>query len=220
MLSILVVVAIMSIILLAIILGTSKSNRTIIILGQSIMNLMLSLCILFILAEHGSVCLTSGCVKTAALVLADMDQTVDPCSNFYEFACGGFVRNTIIPEDRSSVTQFSKANDVLDGQMYHIIDQPVLETDAPPIRFTKQIFHACMNLTHIEELGIQPLVDQMESMGGWPTVKGDIWNQQNWTWQQAIVDFRSRGFDHSYILDFQITPDDRNNSNRKINVFS
>lgn len=182
------------------------------------MNYMLFLCILHILGEHGDVCLTSGCVKTAALVLADMDQTIDPCSNFYEFACGGFIRNTIVPEDESSVTQFTKANDILDGKLYHIIDQPALETDAPPIRLTKQMFRSCMNLTHIEDLGLQPLIDQMESMGGWPTVKGDTWDQHNWTWQQAIVNFRRRGFDHTYILDFNITPDERNNSNQIINV--
>lgn len=147
-----------------------------------------------------------------------MDQTVDPCENFYEFACGGFIRNTIVPEDKSIVSQLSKAYDILNGQLYHIIDQPALETDAKPIRLAKQMFQSCMNTTHIEELGLQPLIDLMESMGGWPTVKGDKWDQLNWTWQQSTVDFRRRGLKYNYIINFDITPDIRNNSNQIINV--
>ena len=42
-------------------------------------------------------CLTPECVKLAASVLAAIDQTVDPCTDFYKFSCGNWIQNTVIP---------------------------------------------------------------------------------------------------------------------------
>jgi predicted metalloendopeptidase len=38
----------------------------------------------------------------AHMVLENMDRSVDPCHNFYEFACGGFEKRVVIPDDKSS----------------------------------------------------------------------------------------------------------------------
>ena len=48
-------------------------------------------------AATTTLCLTPECVKLAASVLAAIDQTVDPCTDFYKFSCGNWIRNTIIP---------------------------------------------------------------------------------------------------------------------------
>ena len=42
-------------------------------------------------------CLTPECIKLAASVLAAIDQSVDPCTDFYKFSCGNWEQNTIIP---------------------------------------------------------------------------------------------------------------------------
>ena len=40
-----------------------------------------------------------GCLKTAKELLKTMDKTVDPCQDFYLYACGNFIKNTKIPDD-------------------------------------------------------------------------------------------------------------------------
>ena len=52
------------------------------------------------------VCLSDGCVVTAADLLQQMDRKVDPCQDFYKFACGGFVADTVLSQDKTS-TGFS-----------------------------------------------------------------------------------------------------------------
>merc|ERR1711936_1103337 len=58
-------------------------------------------------APPGSkMCLTPGCVSAAADLINQMDQTADPCSNFYQFACGGFVAEAVIPDHQTSKGAF------------------------------------------------------------------------------------------------------------------
>ena len=52
-------------------------------------------------------CLSESCIKTSASLMEYMNRTVDPCHDFYEFSCGNYIAETIIPDDKSSFTQFT-----------------------------------------------------------------------------------------------------------------
>ena len=43
------------------------------------------------------VCLSEECVQLSARLLSSMDQSVDPCQDFYNFSCGSFEDNNITP---------------------------------------------------------------------------------------------------------------------------
>ena len=77
-----------------------------------------------------TMCLSAECIKLSSSVRAALDQTVDPCTDFYNFSCGNWIKNTAIPsgefrylysctfmvracinlseQDRSLVARFSK----------------------------------------------------------------------------------------------------------------
>ena len=40
-----------------------------------------------------------------------MDTTVDPCENFFQYSCGGYLKQTPIPADESSYGQSDELND-------------------------------------------------------------------------------------------------------------
>ena len=57
--------------------------------------------------------MTPGCVKTASDILSNLDDGVNPCKDFYQFACGGFMKRTSIPDDRTRMSSFSVLGDEL-----------------------------------------------------------------------------------------------------------
>lgn len=76
-----------------------------------------------------SVCHTAGCVNAAADVLHSIDTSIDPCDDFYDFACGKFLNETPITDEKVSVDTFSVARDKMQSQLLQLIDAPVVPTD-------------------------------------------------------------------------------------------
>lgn len=49
----------------------------------------------FLLVE--TYCKTPACIQAASSILNAMDPSVDPCDDFYQYACGGWERQSPIP---------------------------------------------------------------------------------------------------------------------------
>ena len=45
-----------------------------------------------------AVCTTESCIQLAALILSNLNQSVHPCDDFYNFSCGGWEATHSIPE--------------------------------------------------------------------------------------------------------------------------
>ena len=51
-------------------------------------------------SSHGSadgVCTSHACVKLSSQIISFMDGSIDPCQDFYQFACNGYLKDAIIP---------------------------------------------------------------------------------------------------------------------------
>jgi len=48
-----------------------------------------------------SVCMTRQCVTAASTLLQALDDSVDPCNDFYQYACGGWIKANTIPPGES-----------------------------------------------------------------------------------------------------------------------
>lgn len=58
-------------------------------------------------AAHPGLCLSEPCITVSSSVLGALDRSVDPCHDFYNFACGGWVKNNPLPEGKSRWGPFS-----------------------------------------------------------------------------------------------------------------
>ncbi|XP_070505219.1 neprilysin-2-like [Chironomus tepperi] len=167
---------------------------------------------------YEDICLTPGCVHAAARILEKIDQDIDPCDDFYKFSCNQFVKDTSIPEDKTSVGSFTVVTDKLKEQLKSIITSPIKVNDIEPFKNIKKLYLACMNKTLIEQRGTKPLTDIHEQLGGWPVLMGNDWNESKWTWQQSVKDFNKYGYSTDYIFDFSIDIDLKNTTKRLVDI--
>lgn len=157
-------------------------------------------------------------MRAAASILDKIDESISPCEDFYSFACNQYIRNTIIPEDKSYVDSFSVVRDSLQNQLQTIITAPIDKEDIAPFKMMKKLYAACMNKDLVEKLELLPIQNIMREMGGWPVVEGNNWTDVSWTWQKAAVDCREHGYSTDYVVDFSVGADLKNSSMRIVDV--
>ena len=106
-------------------------------------------------------CLLAAAIAAAALQAADppsasgvdlkaMDTTVNPCQNFYQYACGAWRRNNPIPPDQSRWARF---NELAERNL--AIERGILEKAGNSQ--IREFYAACMDEGAIERKGIQPI---------------------------------------------------------------
>jgi endothelin-converting enzyme/putative endopeptidase len=96
---------------------------------------------------------------TPGLDVSAMDKSADPCVDFYQFACGGWVRNNPIPPDESSWSVYGKLERDNQRFLWGILDG--LAKSAAGRSLTQQkigdYFAACMDEAAVEKSGGRPL---------------------------------------------------------------
>jgi putative endopeptidase len=96
----------------------------------------------------------------------NLDKTVDPCSDFYQYACGTWLKNTEIPADQSSWVSFIELDERNQYTMREILDKASV---AAPGRdaITQKIgdfYSSCMDEKAADAKGSAPLKPELDSI--------------------------------------------------------
>lgn len=163
-------------------------------------------------------CQTLGCIKAAKELENFIDPSVDPCDDFYSFACGKFLKDTKIPDDKDEVTVFTRIEELLQNQLKLLIEEPPSENEIKPFTLLKDFYKVCMDTSANDADGITTLQEIIKDLGGWPVVEGKAWKEQQFDWQWSVFKFRKHGLGTDNFISFNLYPDFKNSSRRIINL--
>jgi len=110
---------------------------------------------------------TSEPKKPISFDLSAIDKTADPCTNFYQYACGNWVKNNPIPSDQ---VRWGRFNEVADRNNYLLYNELMSAADAPKTPLQKKYgdyFAACMNVDLVDKLGAKPIEPELATIDNW-----------------------------------------------------
>ncbi len=101
-----------------------------------------------------------------------MDTTIDPCVNFYQYSCGGWMKNNQIPGDQASWSVYGKLANENEQFLWGILeDSAKIRKDRNAVQQKiGDYFAACTNMDAIEKLGMDPLKPALDEIAGLSSV--------------------------------------------------
>jgi len=110
---------------------------------------------------------------TPVLDVSSMDKTADPCSDFFQYACGGWQKNNPIPADQSRWDVYSKMEQDNRRVLWGILDKFATQTDGRTVSQQKigDAFAACTNEELTQRLGAAPMKPELNLIDGMKTKK-------------------------------------------------
>lgn len=79
------------------------------------------------------------------MVLGKMRPEIDPCTDFYNFACGTFLNETNLIEDKNYITTISGLEDRVKEQLLAVMKEQRPERDPKHLKLPSTLYMACTN---------------------------------------------------------------------------
>jgi putative endopeptidase len=122
---------------------------------------------------------TAAAQNIPGFSIANIDTSADPCVDFYQYSCGGWMAKNPIPPDQSI---WSRGNEL--SERNRAILQNILEKSAATSRKRTDVeqkigdfYASCMDEQTIEKLGAQPLqadLDQIQQVTAKSAIRNEL----------------------------------------------
>ena len=141
---------------------------------------------------------TSGYIEGMANVLNNMDPTAQPCEDFYQYACGGWINKSII-ESYGYVSTRDQLRTKYKDRWRTILEKPARDkSENSAERKMREIFQQCTqeygNMRNGSKVFVEDLRKQLQ---GWYVTDPNTWRQK-WNLTHAFVASTSWGY--GYVL--------------------
>lgn len=165
-------------------------------------------------------CLEKHCIFASNEILKSIDNTIDPCDDFYAYSCNDWIKNNPIPDGKSMWGTFGKLE-----QQNQLVMRTVLERNESSFKSqaeikAKKYFESCMDSEEMmEKLGATPMIKLFNDIGGWNITSSDEseFSLKGWTLQKTLQKLHNT-YNMGGLFGWAVGEDDRNSSQHIIQI--
>ncbi|KAK8755131.1 hypothetical protein V5799_002162 [Amblyomma americanum] len=120
--------------------------------------------------ENYTVCDSEECQQRAKLINASLDRCIDPCEDFYQYACGGWINSHEIPPSKSSMGTFRLLRDELQETLKSLLENMTLVYECQNITDKAAVvYNTCMAVpTSEDRLDVMMAIMNASGVPQWP----------------------------------------------------
>lgn len=118
----------------------------------------------FVEKSNYQICKTKECIRTAANLIYSMDQSSDPCNDFYRFTCGKWNNEHPRPETMTSNDWFREKQASIIRKLRQFLQQNVTANEPEAVTKVKLMYQACMDTEHMDNLQMEPLLHLLKQL--------------------------------------------------------
>ena len=170
---------------------------------------------------ESNVCRTKACRRVAKYIRNSMNTSKDPCNDFFDYVCGGWIQKNQIPKTSSTYSTFSKLNGQVEKRLRKLLEKQITEKSSRLLKLPQNLYKSCLNVKAIEDEHGIPLLELIEELGSWGLNKNGKWKEESWNLTERIFyihkTFTSAG---GPLFSVHVSDDPVNNSRHIIDVSS
>ncbi len=110
---------------------------------------------------------------TPSLDLSAMDRSVDPCTDFFRYSCGTWIKKNPIPPDQARWDVYAKLEEDNERFLWGILEQtskPVATRSSTKAEIG-DYYYACMDEAAVEKAGARPLEAELEQIAAIQSIR-------------------------------------------------